>query len=366
MPKLRRVNQLKLTFGLAKYGMIASFRNKASLFFSLIFPLIFVMVFGFIGNNTSKIKLGISETLPATNPVYITLQDMADQENSPIELVHGTNDAFTEELNKGNVAAVLVPDDTASIGLLTSNSNPQGGATAEAFIDGVLNRMNLRAAGVIRPTFNVATNEISGKPYRYIDFALPGQIGFSLLFIATGGIAFPLITLRKTLVLKRMFATATTPLSFVVAQCASRSVQAVIQAAVLLLVGILAFDFSLAHGWMSAVYMLILSFIGILAFLGFGILIGNLALDENTVPIAMNLFNLPQILLAGVFFPNDSLPPFLKLVGDNLPLSYFNIAMRKIANDGASLADVWLYIVGILVWGILAYIAAAKVFKSEP
>ena len=39
-------NQVKATFGLAKYILKALLKNKSSLFFGLIFPIVIVSVFG--------------------------------------------------------------------------------------------------------------------------------------------------------------------------------------------------------------------------------------------------------------------------------------------------------------------------------
>ncbi|MCH5687266.1 hypothetical protein LWM68_25185 [Niabella sp. W65] len=43
---------------------------------------------------------------------------------------------------------------------------------------------------------------VPGKKYRQIDFVLPGQLGFSILFATMFGIAFVFFNLREQLVLK--------------------------------------------------------------------------------------------------------------------------------------------------------------------
>jgi len=360
-------SQLLIAWGLTKYALKATLRNRSSLIFSLIFPLIFVAIFGSIGNAAQTITFGVDSSVSDNNAIYQTLQSVANQVDSPVKIVHGSEaDLLTDQLNQSKLGGILEPGDSpTSLQLVTSTANPQGGAAASTFLNGIISQLNLKAAGVVKPTFSFTTKDIAGKEYRYIDFALPGQIGFSLISIATFGIAFPLITLRKTLVLKRIFATAAKPITFVVSQCLARSVQAMLQATVILGVGIWAFHFTLANGWITAVEMIALSFLAVLAFLGFGILIGNIARDEQTLPIAINLFNLPQILLAGVFFPIDSMPHWVQLIGNNLPLAYFTTALRKVANEGASLVTVWPYILGMVAWGVVAYILAARIFKSE-
>ncbi len=359
-------SQFLIAWGLTKYALKATLRNRSSLVFSLIFPLVFVAIFGSIGGGGGKISLGILDSLNKNQPIYQAIRTVASENNSPIKLVSDTETNLKIQLNQSKLGAILEPSGSVtSLKVVTSTANPQGGSAAVTFLNGILSQLNLHAAGVTKPTFTVTSQDVAGKQYRYIDFALPGQIGFSLISIATFGIAFPLITLRKTLVLKRIFATAARPITFVVSQCLARSVQAMLQAAVILGVGIWGFHFTLAHGWITGVELFVISFLAVLAFLGFGILIGNIARDEQSLPIAINLFNLPQILLAGVFFPIDTLPKWVQNIGNNLPLAYLTTAMRKISNDGASLITVWPYILGIIAWGVVAYLIASRIFKSE-
>ncbi len=75
------------------------------------------------------------------------------------------------------------------------------------------------------------------------------------------------------------------------------------QAAILIGIGVVQFHFTLPSGALTIIEMLVVAFLGICSFMGFGILIANIARDEQTAPLILNLFNLPQFLLAGVFFP---------------------------------------------------------------
>jgi ABC-2 type transport system permease protein len=48
-----------------------------------------------------------------------------------------------------------------------------------------------------------------------------------------------------------------------------------------------------------------------------------------------------------------------------LPLTYLNDAMRKVAFEGAGLMDVTTQLGVILLWGVIIYFAAVKVFRWE-
>ena len=360
-------NQLAVTLGLTKFALRSSLRNRGSLFFSLVFPIIFISIFGLLSSGSSATKIGISDSVSQQSVLGRAVVEFSKQKDSPIKIVTGSRSDLESQLKKSDLSAVLEPGEGMNLSLVTSNNDPQGGRAAEGILGGIINQLNLRSAGVSDPPFSLPSHELSGRPYHYIDFVLPGQIGFSLISIATFGVAFPFLTLRKTLVLKRIFATGVRPISFIVSQGLSRSLQAVIQVAVLILFGVYAFHFDLTNGFSTVLEMLALSFLAVIVFMGFGLWISNLAKDEQTLPIVLNLFTFPQIFLSGVFFPTTGLPVWLQHIGNNLPLGYLNQAMRHVANDGSSLVsrEVWPYLLGLLGWSVLAYFLAAKTFKSE-
>ena len=364
--KVPAISQVKATVGLARYAFLASLRNRANLFFSLIFPLAFVAIFGLAGGGTQQIRIGVPDGFDTHNQIYTSIKAIADKPDSPVTFVTGSEADLEKEIGQSKVDGIVQSGDTLNVVTLsTSNANPAGGAAAQTLFNGVLSQMNLRAGGVTDPVFSIHSKELSGKAYKAIDFALPGQIGFSLISLATFGVAFSFISLRQTLVLKRLYATTVTPLSFVISQGLSRAVQAMVQTAIIIGVGVYAFDFNLAHGWVTFVEMLVLSGIGIWCFLGFGILISNLAKDEQTAPIMINLFNLPQYLLSGVFFSTDGFPKWLQWIGNILPLSFFNNGMRALSSEGQHLNGILGYIGGMVAWSVVAYYLAARTYRSE-
>ena len=362
-------SQLQIGAGLTKYALRAALRNKAGFFFSLIFPLTFVFVFGMIGSGRPSIRLGVSSQVQESRDSFTfgLLKGIAEHEHAPVSFVTADDSTLRDELRRGKISGILEPASDGSHGfrLLTLTTPSDAKLAAQSFVQRATAEMSLRAAD-ITPQFQVQQEEIpAAATGRYIDFALPGQIGFSMLSLATFGVGYSLSTLRKTLVLKRMMATTVKPLTFVVAQCLSRSVQALIQTAIIILVGVLFFHFTLTHGIFSAAEMVFLAFCGIMAFLGYGIFLSNIARDDQTLPVVLNLFNLPQVLLAGVFFPIDAMPTWVQWIGGNLPLAYLNISLRKAALEGASLFELWPYILGMAVWAVVAYVAAARTFHTE-
>lgn len=361
--QFRKPRQFPAYIAMAWYSFRAQTRNPATFAFGFIFPIVFISIFGLIGNSSQKLTVGIPSGTPA-NVVTATVQKqsfLTIKEGSPITL--------KDELKQGKLAGIIEtiqePHNMYKTTLITSSANPQQTSALIAALHGIIDQLNLHLSGVNTPPITLIQSEISGREIRYIDFALPGQIGFSLLSTAIFGTVFGLIYLKKAQVLKRMFATPTKPLTILLGQGTSRLIMALLQTLLILSFGVIIFHFYLPHGFLTFVELLILSAIGLIAFLGFGYFMAGLANDENSAGPLVNLITLPQFLLSGTFFPTDSLPGWVQPIANNLPLSYFNIAIRKITTEGGSLLDTWPYIFGLLAWGTVMYILAAKTFKWE-
>ncbi|MCY1378236.1 daunorubicin resistance ABC transporter membrane protein [compost metagenome] len=99
--------------------------------------------------------------------------------------------------------------------------------------------------------------------------------------------------------------------------------------------------------------------------MSFGFVISGIAKSDATIPPLANIFTLPQFLLAGTFFSIDALPKWLQFFAKLMPLTYYNNALRAIAFDGASLWQVKWEILVLLIWGVIGYGLAAKLFKWE-
>jgi len=237
----------------------------------------------------------------------------------------------------------------------------------KSLLESVIKTLDQQEVGAVPTVAKVSINpELrNGRIYRTIDFILPGQLGFSLLSAGVFGVAFIFFNLRQTLVLKRFFATPINRTFIVLGEGISRVLFGMITAVVILLIGYFAFHFTLVNGWVTFLELLVLSFIGLVVFMGFGFVVSGLAKNESVIPPFANLITLPQFLLGGTFFTTDAFPGWLKTIADILPLKHLNDAMRNVAFEGAHLDACWKQI-GILgIWGLAIYLLAIKVFRWE-
>jgi len=379
-PGGRPTNELRAFLALTKASLLGQIRNFSTLFFGFLFPIVFIAIFGFLGNSTTSVTLGVAPGTDRQSPVYLALAHIP-----AVKLQQGDQTTLNSQLKKGEIDGIIFitpaerppqpsqngaptsaqPTQGYDVTLTTSTASVSGAATATAVVNGVVSNVNLALAGVTVPAVQLTTSNVTGQKYTYIDFALPGMLGFSLLSIAIFGTAFGFVVLKRTLVLKRIFATPTRPRTLVLGQGTSRLVIAAAQVIVILLVGVIFFGFHLANGATTFLEMLVLCLFGLVVFLGMGLIVAGNFRDENAMGPVINLITLPQFLLSGTFFSTASFPAWLQPIANNLPLSYLNVALRQVASEGATLWDVRNQILGLLIWGVISYAIAIRTFKWE-
>ncbi|RXK62353.1 ABC transporter permease [Lacibacter luteus] len=363
-------SQWQAMLAISKASFRAIFRSPSAVIFSFAFPLIFILVFGFIGGGSPTVRIGFTKTTDTTqrNAVY---QQLAKYKT--IRIVEKSEEELRNDLSKGRITALIDMQPNKSdtfplynISLLTSTASVDRLAILQSTLKDIIVNIDRRAAPDA-PTYAKIDlpPPMPGRVYKAIDFILPGQLGFSLLSAGVFGVAFLFFNLRQQLVLKRFFATPIKRGYILFGEGISRVLFQLITAVVILLIGKFVFGFTLVHGVVTFIELLILSLVGLIVFMGFGFIVSGLAKNESTIPPFANMFTLPQFLLAGTFFSIDTFPKWLQPLCRILPLTHLNDAMRNIAFEGSHLIDCGKQL-GILgLWGIALYAVAIKVFRWE-
>jgi ABC-2 type transport system permease protein len=386
---MTKYSNTKATLAIALASFRSIIRSPSAVVFSLAFPLVFITVFANIGGSPVKVDVGVAKTCDTINPIFQALKKASvvnlirDQstENMNKNLSKGTIDVILDikTTNKGwtiypPLAALpsskpQKPPFTVDVQYTKAS---QKGAIFQSVLSGIITNVEKsffgaifgQDAGSIAPV-QLHETTIKGREYKYIDFLLPGMLGFSLLSSGVFGTAFVFISLRLTLVIKRFFATPVKKYSIVLGEAIARLIFSWIGALFIITVGHYFFGFTLVHGIVTVINMLILSAIGLIIFMGFGFIISGIAKNESTVPPLSNIITLPQFLLSGTFFATTAFPSWLQALSNILPLTYLNQAMRNVAFEGAGISDVGHQLLVLGIWFIVVYGVAVKTFKWE-
>ncbi|HYV95717.1 MAG TPA: ABC transporter permease [Chitinophagales bacterium] len=365
MNEEKSYSQLRAMLAITRASLRSIFRSPSAVVFSFLFPIIFIVVFGFVRNGGFILDVGLTPESDTSNFLYQKIIHVPT-----IRITRDSNDEMTADLNKGRLDGILdiqkpaVSDQPISVVIKTSASSRNTEILMNT-LQSVVDRETMKMFSPHQRIAEIREDKLPGRAYNTIDFILPGMLGFSLLSTGVFGTAFVFLNLRNTLVIKRFFATPIRKPYIVLGEALSRVLFALLTSSTLIILGYFVFGFTLIHGILTFVNILILAFIGLFVFMGFGFIISGLAKNESAVPPLANIITLPQFLLAGTFFSTDAFPSWLQPVTKILPLTYLNNAMRKVAFEGATLMDVGKEILILVAWGVVVYFFASRVFKWE-
>lgn len=346
------------------------FREKTAIFFTLFIPVMLMSIFGLLNmgggiefkvavvdqanNQASK---QVIETLKKVDSFKITQEDKKtalDQlENSKQSFVVVLPENFSVQVKSASPQNVDIYYDQSQ-----NASNTQVGFTIfDKVFDGLTHQIT-RTPNY----FKVKQIAIGGNDLRYIDYLVPGLVAMSVMQMSIFAVTAVMVAWKERGILKRLLATPIHPSVIIFSQITSRLLTTIMQAGLLILMGLLLFNLHIV-GNIGLVVLLIV--MGGLIFLSLGFALSGIAKTQNAVAALAQLFVFPQMFLSGIFFPRDSFPQWLQTVSDFFPLTFFSEAIRDVMVKGYTLFQISGDLLGMLVWIVIMFILAVWLFRWE-
>ena len=165
-----------------------------------------------------------------------------------------------------------------------------------------------------------------------VDVTVPAYM--ALVVAVTGLMSLPLTLAeyRDRGVLRRLRLTPISPLNLLLAQLIVNVLLTLVGIGLLVFVGAIFFDLTLAANWAIFLPLLALS---VLSIYSIGLLIASWAASERTAVLVASLVYFPMIFVSGSTMPSALLPESLRAVAKGLPLTW---AVELL--QGAWIADV--------------------------
>ncbi|HVC46261.1 MAG TPA: ABC transporter permease [Terracidiphilus sp.] len=190
---------------------------------------------------------------------------------------------------------------------------------------------------------------------------VPGLMGvvLTLTMVMMTGLAITRERERGTM--ENLLAMPATPMEVMTGKLIPYIGIGLIQASIILLAARFIFQVPFL-GNIGAVYLSTLLFIA--ANLTVGITFSSLAQNQlQAVQLAIFYF-LPNILLSGFMFPFKGMPAWAQVIGDLLPLTYFNRLIRGILLKGNGWADSWPSVWPLMVFTLVLMTVAVATYRK--
>jgi ABC-2 type transport system permease protein len=340
-------------------------RNRHTTFWALLFPLLLVAVFGLFDiDNFGSASIAVIDDSQTPRS-----QSLAESIGSLRFLsLEATPESFEEtrgRLEEGELDyLILIPEGfgtsrQSSVSLTYSNRDPDRNQLVETAINSLVMEARV-SSDVERPGPGVVSEEVSVAQVSYFDVVLLGLVGLGTMTNSIISIAVKISTYRNQSILKRMLVTPLAIWKYFAAEIVSHLVLALVQAAIILSVGVFIFGAQI-HG--NLLWLMVIVLMGSLIFLNIGFILSAWANTPSAASGMGNAIALPMIFFAGTFFSTASLPWFLPQVVQALPLTPMLSAMREVAIDSAPIWEVWPQLAALGGWMAATALTAVRVFR---
>jgi len=342
-------------------------RSRVGLFFSLIFPVILILMFGaiFSGNGSgpipvyiqnndgaSQVSTGFISALNATNTMQITLVVSSENFSQYLNSHSATSgivipSGFGESFAAGNPVNVTI------YGNPTSSTNGIVAGVTSA----VVNEFNLqRVHGT--PVIGVKQQSLVSKSYKYIDYLVPGLIGFSVLTSPMFALVNISSQYKRDKVFKQLSLTPLTKTEWLLSKITWYVALTIISFLLMTAIGIGLLGAHIALSLEILPFLLLGPFL----FVSLGMLVGTVSKSVESAAVVGNLVTFPMMFLSGTFFPVSTMPAYLQTIAHVLPLFYVIDGLNNVmlyGNFGAALVDVGV----LVVLSVIVFALAVRFFK---
>ena len=348
-------------------------RSREGFFFTLVFPIILILLFGAIFAGG-----GVSQTT-----VYVQNLDSGPISSAFVNALNSTSNGCSPSASSGLCLRPVSAAQNFSQYLSSKSASdgvviPQGfsaayeasqrvnvtlygnpASTTSAIVSGitleVVNAFNLRgSAGVI----GVSPRTAAESNFKYIDFLIPGLIGFSALTSPMFALVNISSTYRRDKVFKLLSLTPLTKTEWLLSKIIWYIATTVLSFILMTAVGTYAFGAHIALSWGIGVFLLL----GPFFFVSLGMLVGTVSNTPESAAVVGNLVTFPMMFLSGTFFPVNSMPVYLQEVAHVLPLFYMIDGLNNVmiyGNYGPALLDTAI----LVIISVITFALAVKFFR---
>ncbi|MEM3670892.1 MAG: ABC transporter permease [Thermoprotei archaeon] len=341
-------------------------RNRVGLFFALIFPIILILLFGAIFSTSGG------------GAVPLHVQDLDSGPLGP---------AFVQALNKTGAVNVVEVSSSANMSqYMLSHSYSEGLVIPSGFstsiedgrpvnvtlytdpadsstgivvgvVQGVVSQFNLRIARV-SPSIGYEDRPVNSQAPKYIDFLVPGLIGFSILTSPMFSLVNISAEYKKSKFFKQLSLTPLTKGEWLTSKILWYVSLSALSFVLMVLfgVGVFGADVRLSLLIVPAIVL------GPLLFVSLGMLVGTVTKTQESAGVVGNIITFPMMFLSGTFFPLSIMPTYLQDLAHVFPLFYVVQELNDVMvynNPTQAVQD----LVVLLALSVVLFVAAVRLFK---
>jgi ABC-2 type transport system permease protein len=210
--------------------------------------------------------------------------------------------------------------------------------------------------------FLILVASVFNSDHKELNILVPGIAGLAVLGTTFTALAYSFVFSREQGILKRIRGTPMPPLAYFGGVIGSAVANAVVQVALVLVIGRVFYDVSLPKDYLELIVFVVL---GVIAFGSLGIAFANAIPNFDAAPAYINAVFLPVIFISGVFYSTKSMPIVLKAIAVALPLKHVIDGVHGAIVTGAGLGDHLTALAVVGAWAVAGLVLAVRFFRWD-
>jgi ABC-2 type transport system permease protein len=389
---------IRRTLAFTKRSLLQFRHDRRTFAFIIVMPLLMILIFGYtFGGEVQGVKValinqdkGIQSIVLPGNPMppglFLAENITASLDTTTLSLQTSTDPADARhQVDDGALWAAIIFPENFSENLFRRLSQPESVARPriEVYLDGSnptiastvlravseailetmktvaiwLNLSQINASLAVDPVY-----AYGGGSTRFIDYFAPGVISFAIMMVTTMITIILFVNERRTGTLQRLLVSPAKEHEIVIGYSLAFATIGLLQSVVVLTAALLIFNVSIVGNIFLALLVVMLIGFG---HQGLGILLSAGARNELQAIQFVPLILFPSILLAGLFWPIESIPSYLQPLCYIIPLRYGIDAERSIMLRGWGVGQVWVDIVVLIVFAVMTITGSILLLKRK-
>ena len=347
---------MKVFFSFVRKECIHILRDVRTMMIVLLMPVILVLLFGFAITteiNNIDVMVVVDHMTPEVR------SDLNALENNPYITFKGViqeND-IDAMLRKGDCAAVVMFGHDDKRNVVLDASNPSMSASIGSYIISIMDQNQSKNA--LPVTTYMRHNPQLKSAYNFV----PGVMGLIFILICSMMTCASVAREKEMGTLEVLLVSPIKPVYVVLSKMIPYFVISLINLATIFIISQYVLGMSIFGNLPT---LLAVSVLYIVLSLVIGLLVSTLS-DSQMVAllICAMVMMIPMMMLSGMLFPVENLPPVLKQISYIIPARWYIEALRKVMVEGLGMASIWKEMLILSGMTIAVFVACLKKFNDR-
>lgn len=350
------MNDMNNFQSLVKKEALHVMRDYRTLIITVLMPVVLLLLFGFaISTEVNDVKI-VAVVDRHTDESRELIQRFCT--NEYFDFLGLTSHSEVERLLRSGKtdAAVYIRqvEDRLDTQIVIDASNTTSAQAITGYIQGVINGSRANGAVLTHTLYNPEMK----SSYNFV----PGIMGMIFILICAIMTSVSIVREKETGTLNLLLVSPIRPYTIILGKLVPYFALSCLILVIMLVLSYAVLGLPFSSGVVDVV---IVSIIYVVLSLSLGLLVSTLAKTQLTALIASAVvLMLPVIMLSGMIFPIDNMPPILQGISCIIPARWYIDAMRKIMIQGLGLNHVAMDVVILSSMTLFLLVFAIRKFQS--